>query len=624
MARFAFILPREDMVKIAQHAADNMGMEVVLNKHVSNDMVLNAARECEEVKADIIVARGSQASILKEATSIPVVEIQLTGQEMAVLLNKACSLVPWIEKPKIGVVTFPNMIGDIHLFADVFNIELHTYFVSNNEDLELGAMQAVSEGMDVVVGGDMVNIYCRRIGKQTLFLESTEESICSALHYAKDTGLAIDAEQKNTAHLQTILNYSFYGILELTPDGVIVQANDMACKILRKKKENLEGNNLESLIATEDIELWEKLTVKKMELYFSLLNVAGVNVVVNAAAVMVGESAERIIFSFYEMSKIERSSAKALKERYRIHNYLARGRFEKITKTSKEMKQIVKLAREFANTLQPVLLQGELGSGKKLLAESIHNASPCSGGPFVVFDCGANLANQEKMLRRAIISAESGTLSIENFDCLDAASQHTLSYLLSNRMVKNEDKDAFQTAHVRLIASLNGNLRDGVKSGTIRQELYYLLIPMSITLPPLRERKEDLNQAIDLFMDEASTKLEKYVVLSEGARKVLLDYPWPGNYTQLKSFVERMVLTAPSRTVRDSYVVPLLKELYVQIEPMEKRQPAEMDEAAKKIVDALAKFNGNRTAAAMELGISKTTLWRRMKKLGIYEVNNYK
>jgi len=144
---------------------------------------------------------------------------------------------------------------------------------------------------------------------------------------------------------------------------------------------------------------------------------------------------------------------------------------------------------------------------------------------------------------------------------------------------------------------------------------------MLLELPPLRTRPEDLDMAINLCLDDCVTRLSRYVVLTKDARKLLLEYFWPGNYTQLKAFIERMVLTAPSRTVSDSYVKQLLEELYPYPSLFEEQEEAQTEPPPEKeaLLDTLKRHKGNRSAAAAELGISKTTLWRKMKRLKIYD-----
>ena len=142
---------------------------------------------------------------------------------------------------------------------------------------------------------------------------------------------------------------------------------------------------------------------------------------------------------------------------------------------------------------------------------------------------------------------------------------------------------------------------------------------MLLELPPLRTQPEEREQAIDMCLDDCVTRLDRYVVLTKESRRVLMEYPWPGNYIQMKAFLERMVLTTSTRTVHGEYVRRLLEQLYPA--PVRDRlSPAEMEARSPEeaaLLEALRKHCGSRAAAAAELGISKTTLWRRMKQYGL-------
>lgn len=311
MAKFALLLPRAEMVEPAGRIARELGMEVVLNKSVPTEHILEQVEECRALGADILVARGRQASILKANTDLPVVEIRLTGLEIGLLLHRAKNLVPRSERPRVGVVTIPNMVGEIQGFEEVVGIELHTYFVAGVDETEKGVEQAVADGMDVILGGDFVNACCRRLGKRTLFFEGTEDSLRTSLRNARSVGFAADAERRNTAHLQVLLDYSFNGIIELDAEGVITRSNDMACKILSRDREQLVGLPLSSLMPQEDQDLWTDALARHQELYFSVLSVAGVHVVANAAPVTDWGAEEGMIFSFYEMHKMERQGERA-------------------------------------------------------------------------------------------------------------------------------------------------------------------------------------------------------------------------------------------------------------------------------------------------------------------------
>ena len=622
MAKFGLILPRESMVEPAGRIARELGMDVVFNRSTTAEHVLEEAAEARRLGADILVARGRQASILKAYTDFPLVEIRLTGLEIARLLQKARHLVPHKARPKVGVVTVPNMVGNIQGFEEVLDIELHTYFVEGDAETEQRAEQAVeqavADGMDVILGGDLVNAYCRRLGKRTLFFDGMEDSLWESLRMARRMGFASDTERRNTAHLQVLLDYSFNGILELDVKGRIIRANDMALKLLGQKADTLLGRPLTELMSSEDAELWGDALTQHQELYFSVLELAGIRVVANAAPVADWDAVEGMVVSFYEMNKMEKQGARALRERYRLHRYLAHGRFEDIRHASRTMQQVIRTARIFAESQQPILLQGEVGSGKSLFAQSIHNSSPCAQGPFVTFRCGAGWDQQMQALAAAARDADGGTLYLNEVDRLQLDSQELLLRLMEEAVVQTQADELPTALTVRVIASLDGSLLPLAEAGRFRWDLYYILSPMLLELPPLRTRREDLAQAVEMCLDDCVTRLDRYVVLTKEAKNVLLEYSWPGNYMQLNAFIERMVLTAATRTIHDDYVRRLLGQLYPIPASYAPDSPdrALAPEAAR-LEAALRRHGGSRAAAAAELGISKTTLWRRMKQYGL-------
>ncbi len=618
MARFGLILPRQEMVEPVGRIAAQLGMEVACLCWTTTEDLPAVLDRCRQAGADILVARGRQAQFIKDTSDFPLVEIRLTGQEMALLLHRARAMVPGVERPRVGLVTFPNMVEDVSILAGVLEVELHTYFGIAPGELDGCVDQAAADRMDVILGGDYVNALCRERGLRTLFFEGTEDSLRAALRQARSAGYAADSERRNTAHLQALLDCSFNGIIEMDPAGTILQVNDIAAKLLEKERRELVGQSAARLISAEDRETWEEVLGQQQEYYFPLLNLCGVDVVASVMPVTGTGAVEGIVFSFYEMKKFQRQEVRARQEHYRLHRYLARGRFEDVKNAGRELKPVIKLARAFAQTRLPVLIQGEVGSGKSLFAQSIHNASPCSGGPFVTYNCGGDWDDMGAGLAQAAVNAYGGTLYLDGLERLSSPEQHVLCRLLREGVVKLGDKAVPQPVTARVLASLVGSLSHRVAAGDFLPELYYLLAPMQLELPPLRVRAGDLNQAIDMCLDDCVKKFSRYIVLTKEARKLLLEYPWPGNYIQLQSFLERMVLSAPARVARDSYVQGLLQSLYPHPPAPAGEEDADpVPPEAALLLEALSRNNGSRAAAAEELGISKTTLWRKMKRYGL-------
>jgi transcriptional regulator with PAS, ATPase and Fis domain len=172
---------------------------------------------------------------------------------------------------------------------------------------------------------------------------------------------------------------------------------------------------------------------------------------------------------------------------------------------------------------------------------------------------------------------------------------------------------------VRLMVSTTKNLCALVQQGLFREDLYYLVMGLTLEIPPLRKRTDDLEKLLEGYIKKYSEIYSRYHVLTAGAKKILLDYPWYGNLLQLESFCERMILTANHRSINEIYVNYLLDELYPVIHQQNSREKVIIykDPEALEIAAILEKHGGNRAIAAQELGISKTTLWRHMKKCGI-------
>jgi transcriptional regulator with PAS, ATPase and Fis domain len=172
---------------------------------------------------------------------------------------------------------------------------------------------------------------------------------------------------------------------------------------------------------------------------------------------------------------------------------------------------------------------------------------------------------------------------------------------------------------VRIIAITNVDLFEKMQKGEFREDLYYALRGLQLEVPPLRERPLDLDMIIMRILKEKLAAYSRYHILTSSAKDILLCYYWSGNLLQLESFIDRMILSAKKRNIDEEYVQNLLSDLY----PIIYKKDGEncivvfKDPKTEELVTVLEKYHGDRALAAEELGISKTTLWRHMKKYGI-------
>lgn len=316
--------------------------------------------------------------------------------------------------------------------------------------------------------------------------------------------------------------------------------------------------------------------------------------------------------------------------------------FENITGVSEGIKKIVELARKVAKIdATTILLNGESGTGKDLLAKVIHYQSARAEKPFMEINCSAlpeTLIESElfgyekgaftdaKTLKRGLFElADGGTVYLDEIGDTRPSTQVKLLRVIENKTFKRIGGTKDIRIDVRVVAATNRNLEEAVKNGSFREDLYYRLKVIPISLPPLRERKEDILLLANNFVKEFDREFRKKVEgISAKAQKFLMQYPWPGNVRELRNVIERALLL-------ESEDIILAEHLPVEImvkTPEEKlmeglsikipRAGLSIEEVERNLIkQALDITHGNQTKAAKLLNISRDALRYRIQKFGL-------
>jgi len=309
---------------------------------------------------------------------------------------------------------------------------------------------------------------------------------------------------------------------------------------------------------------------------------------------------------------------------------------------SQKMKEVLGLAEKVAQGSETtVLIEGETGTGKELLAEYIHFLSPRSSFPFIPINCGAipkdlfesELFGYEKgaftgALEKGkmgkVEAAEKGSLFLDEVGELSPSAQVKVLRVLEGKeyfKVGGVDK---KKADVRIIAATNKDLESEIKKGNFRDDLYFRLNVVRLQIPPLRERKEDILPLFRFFINRFNEQFKKeFVQISKEAEEKILSYPWTGNIRELRNTAERIVLLEKGDTILAKHLSFLSDETKppeegVSFKPHLPSQGIILDEVEKHyILEALKIKKGNKLQAAKILGISRSTLIYRMQKFGI-------
>ena len=308
---------------------------------------------------------------------------------------------------------------------------------------------------------------------------------------------------------------------------------------------------------------------------------------------------------------------------------------ENIIGRSPAMQEVFDTIRQVANSRATVLIQGESGTGKELVAKAIHQLSPRSNGSFVAVHCAAlsqNLLESElfghekgaftgAMERRIgrFEKGDGGSLFLDEISEIDASVQVKILRALEERQIERVGGDTPVDVDTRLIAATNRDLKNMVDEGDFREDLFYRLYVVVITLPPLRERQDDilllLNHYLAVFNEENNKQIEGF---TPAAYDMLSAYDWPGNIRELRNLVERMVVLARSKVLDVSDIPSQVREKASGGGEVKVDTELTVDEMEKRmVIQALEKTGGNRTKAAEKLGISRRTLHRKLNQYGI-------
>ena len=309
--------------------------------------------------------------------------------------------------------------------------------------------------------------------------------------------------------------------------------------------------------------------------------------------------------------------------------------FEDIVSKSHHMKRLFETLPLIAGSQSTVLIEGESGTGKELIARAIHNLGPRRDGPFVAISCAAvpdtlieselfgykkgafTDAKEDKPGRFAL--AEGGTLLLDEIGDLSKQMQVKLLRVLQERQYEPLGSTETVNANVRVIASTNRNLAQDVTSRRFRQDLYYRLNVVRLELPPLRTRKEDIPLLIQHFINRFNTLQGRRITgCSERVLSALMRYPFPGNIRELENAIEHAFVVCIDTTIQlDDLPQHILGYLAEEGQRTAVANPPLEDAEMQAIISCLERNDYNRTRTAAELGISRNTLWRKMKRYGI-------
>ncbi len=297
--------------------------------------------------------------------------------------------------------------------------------------------------------------------------------------------------------------------------------------------------------------------------------------------------------------------------------------------SSAGMVEIYKTLAQVAPTEATVLIEGETGTGKELIARMIHRHSRRADKPFVPVDCGSippslleselfgamkgSFTGADRDRVGVFEAAHTGTVFLDEIGDIDLNFQAKLLRVLQEKEIRPLGASRAKAIDVRVVAATNKNVRQLVEDGKFREDLWFRLDVVKVEMPPLRERAGDIPLLVQKFMDRYNERYSREAVVTKSGLSALDSYTWPGNVRQLQHMMERLVILAPQGRIDEAAVREAIADAEGRDAPVETLEDAK----AEQIKKVLAAANGNKSKAAKILGIERKTLYRLIDRFGL-------
>ncbi|MEH7494733.1 sigma-54-dependent Fis family transcriptional regulator [Neobacillus niacini] len=582
------IAPYEGLKEIIMELGRNQDFEIHVEVGDLEKGVELASRAADQ-GFDIIISRGGTAELIQKKVSIPVIEIEVSGYDMLRVLTLVRDY-----PGKAAIVGFPPISEGAATVCQILEIDISSNVISKEEDVKPTLMQLLEKGYEVIIGDVITVKEAENLGLNGVLITSGKESILKAFQNAKKMHNYFSILRRKLSIAQQILQEEEEGVVvfDTTFNNVysntcfteqLNQTFKASIKIEEAVTEVISKGEYISLIEHNNV-FWKVKGTKLQESELSLVLFRLQRVESNQKRLSDGIT---IISSLMNSSPIKSSFIK-----------------------SNQMKMVIESAERYSEKEESIWISGEKGTGKEKLAHYIHYRSSKRSFPLMKINCSLLTADQWNLLlseeEGLLASNDNGTIFLKNIDSIALSNQKELmSYLKKNNL------------RSRIIASSSGNILTMIESGTFLYDLYYLLAHLTLSLPPLSKRKEDIDHIARIFINESNTKYGKQIAgIRNEAVWELENYSWPGNITQLKQVINEAVLLANGPFIEKEDINEVLKTKLEETEMTQLNLTGTLEEIEMRIIRQVWLEEGmNQTKTAERLGITRTTLWRKLKEL---------
>lgn len=590
-------------------------------------------KKMEQDGMEVIISRRGTAHLLRENLNIPVLSFPTTDLDMVMSLKQASS-----QGKKILLPVFRNRLGDLDKVLSLLGVTAIQKTYTDTNSLEEIIIRASKQGCDVVVGGPITVAFARENGMQAVELQTSDDIISATMENAKSVAEARRKELEIARRYQTIINTTSDGIIAFDHNGSISVANVKAGELFKGADNNPLLDNIKNIIPAD---ILRQVLNDGKTINDNIATIGSASYVFNHTPIMLDNNVVGGVSTFNNVNVV-------MKAENKVRKNLASGLTAKYSSAdlifqSPVMKKAIDHCRLYAGTHSTILINGETGTGKELFAHTIHNFSPRAEMPFVSINCAAfpdqlleselfgyeegAFTGSKKGGKAGLFElAHKGTIFLDEISAAPMSIQVRLLRVLQEKEVMRLGSDRLIPVDVRVIATANQDLSNEVQKGNFRDDLYFRINILRVNLPPLRHRKEDIPLLADHFSKQfAQENGSVPLTIPASFLNALQSYSWPGNLRQMNNFISRLTLLCAQGFSSETFEELYSELISYQPELQEERKSLPLHSERLKetrhhnetevIRSALREANYNKSIAAQKLGISRTTLWRKIKEL---------
>lgn len=512
---------------------------------------LQRARNGIREGAKIIVARGGTYQLIKENLNIPTVEIKVSAFDVI----DSISQIEHSEET-IGVVGYNSVVSGFDTLEKILPYNFVKIELKNEDDIYDVIEKHKKMGIKTYIGDSNITRIIENLSCRGIIISSQDDSILNAIQEARRISNAIKTERRHAQQISNLTDFVHDAIIAIDTDEIITTFNHMSEIIFGISQADAIGKKIEKTVPNTGLPWLLSNPEPKLG---QIQNIGNLKLAVNGAPIIIDTEVKGAVATFQDITELQEMEQKIRRKLSKI-GFSAKYTFDDIVYKSPLIEKCIETAKSYAEYDSPILISGTSGVGKELFCQSIHNFSPRKNGPFIAINCAAippslieseffgyeegSFTGASRNGKAGIFElAHKGTIFLDEISEIPKDLQGRLLRVLQEKQVMRIGGNKVIPVDIKIICASNQNLREMMNKDLFRKDLYFRISILTLSIPSLNERKEDIIELAKYFIQKYSIKHNKQPLeLTFDVKDYLLNYKYEGNVRELEGLIERSII----------------------------------------------------------------------------------